>query len=94
LDKLPAVVQAHEKRLRQVLINLLGNAIKFTDSGKVTFKVELEGSRELEEGSTLKIRFQVKDTGIIIVSEELKKSFCRLNKLLTNDAWQKEQESD
>jgi len=52
---LPEVVLADEKRLRQVIINLLGNAVKFTDRGAVRFTVAPH------EG---KIRFAFKDTGI------------------------------
>ncbi|MGD1712048.1 histidine kinase dimerization/phospho-acceptor domain-containing protein [Dapis sp. BLCC M172] len=64
---LPEGVCADEKRLRQVLINLLGNAIKFTDEGKVTFTVG--------KATGGKTRFEVRDTGIGISSEQIKQLF-------------------
>ena len=63
---LPYVVYGDEKRLRQIIINLLGNAIKFTEQGSVTFRVAYQES---------KIRFEVIDTGIGIASEELENIF-------------------
>ena len=79
LNKLPKAVHADEKRLRQVLINLLGNAIKFTDQGEVTLKVgvvqrSLPGEDEPNLPS-LKIRFQVEDTGVGMAPEQLEKIF-------------------
>lgn len=66
LSTLPKFVRADEKRLRQVLLNLLGNAIKFTDKGGIIFRV---GEREG------KLLFQVEDTGIGIASKQLEEIF-------------------
>ncbi len=73
VSELPLHVRGDEKRLRQVLINLLGNAVKFTDTGGVTFKVGyLENS---------KIRFQVEDTGIGIAPEKLAAIFLPFHQI-------------
>ena len=66
LTPIPSAIQADEKRLRQVLINLLGNAVKFTDSGRITFKVGYQQE---------KFRFQVEDTGVGIAQEQLEEIF-------------------
>ena len=73
---LPTGIHADEKRLRQVLINLLGNAIKFTHQGSVTFKVQVIGQESnANEQTNYKIRFQVIDTGTGITPEQAEKIF-------------------
>ena len=64
-------VSVDEKRLRQVLINLLGNAIKFTDDGVVTFKVIVLATDETH----IQLRFQVEDTGVGMTPEQMVKVF-------------------
>ncbi len=73
---LPTGIQADEKRLRQVLINLLSNAMKFTQQGSVTFKVKIIAQESNANGKTnYKIRFEVIDTGTGITPEQAEKIF-------------------
>ncbi|MEH2218370.1 MAG: CHASE2 domain-containing protein [Nostoc sp.] len=80
-DRLPVAIEVDEKRLRQVLINLLGNAIKFTDNGSVTFKVDVisqefkQMTNDNRQMTYQKIRFQIEDTGIGMSSDQLEKIF-------------------
>jgi PAS domain S-box-containing protein len=71
---LPSGVIVDEKRLRQVLINLLGNATKFTDQGGVTFKVQLLNP-DTPPHKTALLRFTITDTGVGIALEDLNKLF-------------------
>ena len=90
-EQLPTVIYGDEKRLRQVLINLLGNAIKFTPSGKVTFSLEvlskeIKGDKEkTKELSSTVLRFQVEDTGVGMNSEQLKKIFFAFEQVGENN---------
>jgi CheY-like chemotaxis protein len=71
VGKLPYGIKADDKRLRQVLINLLDNAIKFTDKGKVTLRVSL-----LEkETESVTLRFEVADGGVGMTPEQVTKIF-------------------
>jgi len=67
----PEVVQGDSSRLRQIVTNLMGNAIKFTDQGEVALKVQLEA----EEGDNRLLHFTVSDTGIGIPPEKQKLIF-------------------
>jgi len=66
--RVPVAVTGDANRLRQVIVNLVGNAIKFTRQGEVVLTVEVEG--EAVDSSVL--RFSVSDTGIGIPNEKLK----------------------
>ncbi|MDZ8104422.1 MAG: ATP-binding protein [Nostoc sp. DedQUE12a] len=72
---LPQGICADEKRLRQVLINLLGNAIKFTDTGGVTFSIKAVENQQTPTAQNWTIRFQVQDTGVGMLKEQLQKIF-------------------
>ena len=66
LGVIPEVVRADEKRLRQILINLLGNAVKFTAHGTVTLRVRY--AREMA-------RIEVQDTGPGLSADEIERIF-------------------
>ncbi|KAB2927406.1 MAG: response regulator [Dechloromonas sp.] len=68
---LPALAMGDAKRLRQVLINFAGNALKFTRSGSIRFSGELLAS----DGNTLTCRFTVTDTGLGIRPQDIPRLF-------------------
>jgi signal transduction histidine kinase/DNA-binding response OmpR family regulator len=69
--EVPGTVRGDSGRLRQVIINLTGNAIKFTDKGEVALKVQVEETHEHD----LTLRFTVADSGIGIPKEKLQVIF-------------------
>ncbi|MDY6802538.1 MAG: ATP-binding protein [Cyanobacteriota bacterium] len=82
--ELPKAVYADEKRLRQALLELLDNAIKFTEKGHVTFTVEVLETAAKTKSSQLaaeKIRFQIEDTGIGMTPEQLTRVFLPFEQL-------------
>jgi signal transduction histidine kinase/DNA-binding NarL/FixJ family response regulator len=68
----PPTLRGDPNRLRQVLVNLIGNAVKFTAHGEVILRARL-----VREGSkSLLVRFEVADTGIGITPEQRDRLFC------------------
>ncbi|MEH2290655.1 PAS domain S-box protein [Nostoc sp.] len=68
---LPQYIQVDESKLRQVLLNLLGNAIKFTDTGRVTLRVGGRGAGEQGIINPQSLTFEVQDTGCGIAPQEI-----------------------
>lgn len=71
-SEVPRFVLVDPVRLRQILINLLGNAVKFTEKGEIELKVELLAETPHVDTS---LRFSVRDTGIGINAKNLRKIF-------------------
>ena len=78
--KLPCVLVGDELRIRQIIMNLLTNAVKFTDQGMI--KLEVSMASDDHNGTMPALRIAVRDTGIGIPREELPRlfsSFLRLD---------------
>jgi len=68
---IPRLIQTDAMRLRQILVNLLGNAVKFTESGRVNMKIADEGAG----GPNIVLRVEVTDSGIGMTPEQLARLF-------------------
>jgi|HubBroStandDraft_4_1064222.scaffolds.fasta_scaffold03708_5 signal transduction histidine kinase/DNA-binding response OmpR family regulator len=69
--EVPEVVEGDSSRLRQIVVNVVGNAIKFTHEGEVALKVDVEAT----DGEDRLLHFTVSDTGIGIPAEKQKLIF-------------------
>ena len=73
----PSDLRGDPGRLRQILTNLTGNALKFTERGEVVVRVSLVS----ETASEARLRFSIRDTGVGIAAEELGKLFLKFSQL-------------
>ena len=84
-DNVPSLVLADLARLRQVLMNLVGNSLKFTESGEVEVRLkaipELGAETSPSKPETCILQFSVRDTGIGIATEDHSKLFIPFNQV-------------
>lgn len=76
-EMLPGRMYGDQGKIKQVVVNLLTNAVKYTDTGGIALSVSMEE----REDDTCKIRFSVKDTGIGIKEEDKEKLFMAYERL-------------
>ena len=73
---IPSQLMGDPVRIRQIIVNLLGNAIKFTKEGEIYVSIRKQGDTYFHEGKKyLNFIIQVKDTGIGIPKDKLQKIF-------------------
>jgi signal transduction histidine kinase len=79
-ENLPHTIRADEKRLYQILLNILGNAVKYTLSGGLVFRI-LRLPDSPAEKDMIKLRFEVEDTGIGIPENKMDEIFSPFRQL-------------
>lgn len=87
---IPRYVRGDMHRLRQILVNLVGNAIKFTQSGSITINVDADPRlEEKKDTENVKLIFSIQDTGVGIPSDKLSEvfnDFTQLNDVNVTDS--------
>lgn len=78
-ERIPANLKGDSERLRQILINLIGNAIKFTNAGNIRLNTGIVWADEQRQ--TYKLGFTIKDTGVGIPKEKVQTIFERFEQL-------------
>lgn len=73
-DNVPEFIESDGGRLRQIIVNLFGNAVKFTEEGSVVLRISLVTGEEAEVGR-VRLRFEIEDTGIGIPEDKLEGLF-------------------
>ena len=84
--KLPARLNGDAKRIRQIIINIMNNAIKFTDEGHVGLKLTVEGAGK----NRISMQFDIEDTGQGIKEEDINKLFGAYSQVDTKKNHEKE----
>ncbi|MCR5356034.1 MAG: response regulator, partial [Lachnospiraceae bacterium] len=79
-ETLPGGLYGDRVRIRQVITNILTNAVKYTDNGTVRLTVSSKNADGVKEGDTLNLRVVIKDTGIGIKPEDMDKLFDKFQR--------------
>ncbi len=80
-ESLPDGLCGDEVRMRQVVTNVLNNAVKYTQKGSVTLSVKGDGSDGYNEGQIIRLTFIIKDTGIGIKEEDMGRLFQNFERM-------------
>lgn len=83
-DDVPEVIAADPSRLRQILQNLLANAIKFTEKGSVSVTVKMLPKEQQRAGNVPMMIFHISDTGIGISEQDQQRLFQEFSQVDTN----------
>lgn len=76
-ENLPSVLFGDEKRIKQILLNILTNAVKYTQEGSITLTVDVDA----ENGDSIKMKMSVADTGMGIHKENLQHLFSTYSRM-------------
>jgi PAS domain S-box-containing protein len=80
-ENVPALIESDEARLRQVLVNLAGNAVKFTEEGEIELTLRAERGSDTGAPADWLLTFSVRDTGIGIAAGDQDKLFKPFNQV-------------